>query len=426
MPPVRSSTSSGCPPGSWRRTPSWAPAPTPGEVRWRFDDSIGTGPNTTASNGEPPASEITIATPVAPAGRLLLASIAVNSLTTTQQICTPAGWTTSTNAWRTRQGNNITMKTFYRVATGTEAASYTWQIRAPPPTAAPPCGHPGRQGSRGRHHGVRRGRRDEPRWSHPLAHAAPAPTPPPSTLQRSPALPPTRSSCAGSATTARPRYRPPRPPPPASPTARPTPSRDPGVVRSVRAPLRRTRTSRRPAARARSQASNGGAGGRWVAQTIVLRMLSTLPIIELTMGDTTAQFGHQPDPDRGRQQLHGRGRGQHRWDRPERRRVLRVAWLGHGEEHGHLQRDGRGGGGECPARLPDREPGDLRRVHRRRSRGHRHVHGRQPARARGSTNQTATAGRAHAYWLGLEVLWTDAPSATLANATLTITAVVDW
>ena len=42
------------------------------------------------------------------------------------------------------------------------------------------------------------------------------------------------------------------------------------------------------------------------------------------------------------------------------------------------------------------------------------------------TNQTVTAGRAHAYWLGLEVLWTDAPSATLANATLTITAVVDW
>ena len=69
-----------------------------GEVRWRFDDSIGTGPTTTASNGEPPASEITIATPVAPAGRLLLASIAVNALTTTQQICTPAGWTTSTNA----------------------------------------------------------------------------------------------------------------------------------------------------------------------------------------------------------------------------------------------------------------------------------------------------------------------------------------
>ena len=36
--------------------------------------------------------------------------------------------------------------------------------------------------------------------------------------------------------------------------------------------------------------------------------------------------------------------------------------------------------------------------------------------------QGRTPGRSHRYWLGLQVLWTDAPSSTLADATLTFTA----
>jgi hypothetical protein len=38
------------------------------------------------------------------------------------------------------------------------------------------------------------------------------------------------------------------------------------------------------------------------------------------------------------------------------------------------------------------------------------------------TAQTGTTGRAHAFWLGLDVRWADAPSATLGAATLTLTA----
>ena len=36
---------------------------------------------------------------------------------------------------------------------------------------------------------------------------------------------------------------------------------------------------------------------------------------------------------------------------------------------------------------------------------------------------TVTASRTHSFWLGVDVLWTDTPSATLANASLTLTAV---
>jgi hypothetical protein len=37
-------------------------------------------------------------------------------------------------------------------------------------------------------------------------------------------------------------------------------------------------------------------------------------------------------------------------------------------------------------------------------------------------NLTSTNGRAYSFWLGLVMLWTDAPSATFGDATLTVTA----
>ena len=40
-----------------------------------------------------------------------------------------------------------------------------------------------------------------------------------------------------------------------------------------------------------------------------------------------------------------------------------------------------------------------------------------------ATTQGVTSSRSHPFWLGVDVQWTDAPSATLANATLTLTAV---
>ena len=42
------------------------------------------------------------------------------------------------------------------------------------------------------------------------------------------------------------------------------------------------------------------------------------------------------------------------------------------------------------------------------------------------TGQSSTTGRTHSYWLGLGVRWTDDPSATLGNATLTFQVTVDW
>jgi len=40
-------------------------------------------------------------------------------------------------------------------------------------------------------------------------------------------------------------------------------------------------------------------------------------------------------------------------------------------------------------------------------------------------NQTLTASRGHDFWLGLEVLWTDAPSTTRGDATLAFTVAAD-
>jgi hypothetical protein len=42
------------------------------------------------------------------------------------------------------------------------------------------------------------------------------------------------------------------------------------------------------------------------------------------------------------------------------------------------------------------------------------------------TGRSATTGRTHTYWLGLDVRWTDEPSATLGDTTLTFVAAVDW
>ena len=39
------------------------------------------------------------------------------------------------------------------------------------------------------------------------------------------------------------------------------------------------------------------------------------------------------------------------------------------------------------------------------------------------TGQAVTSSRTHPFWLGVDVQWTDAPNANLANATLTLTAV---
>jgi hypothetical protein len=395
-----------------------------GEVRWRFDDSIGTGPTTVAHNGEPPASEITIATPMAPAGRLLLATIVVNALTTAQQICTPTGWTTA-DAYRTRQGNNVTMKTFYRVSTGSDAASYTWRIRnntanCASATAGLLTGK-GAVGGITAYAGVDVANAGGPMLSLKGGSATTATVNAPTVTgvaansivvrrfgnNGSSTVSTAATSSTGTAysqayAVARPGGGAVGPGSASADTDQPTT----GSVGTL-------------------TASNGGAGGRWVAQTIVLRMLSSLPIIELTLSDDTAQLGtnltpsgvssNSPDGVAVNVDPTAPSAGAcYEWDasvtvRSTATYNVTVAAAAANARLDFLTADPAtyaactGGQGVAAAMFTSANPPGA-----------------------WVTNQTATAGRAHTYWLGLAVLWTDSPNAALAHSTLTITAVVDW
>ena len=392
-----------------------------GQVRWRFDDSVGTGPSTTADNGAPAASEITIATPAAPAGRLLLASIVVESLTSTEQICTPTGWTTSTNAWRTRQGNNITMKTFYRVSTSSEPGSYTWRLRSSTAncasaTAGLLVGNSAVGGITA-YAGVDVANAGGPILSITGASANAATVNAPSVagvVANTIVVRRFGNNGASTISTAA--------------------TSSTGVAYSQAyadvgsgGPSTASADGDQPTTGSTGTltGSNGGAGGRWVAQTIELRMLSTLPIIELTIGDATAQFGTNlvptgaasNSPDAVVANLDGTvpsAGACYEWTgsitvrSTESYNVLvaaaaantRLDFLTANPASYAACTGGQAvGTAMFPAATP---PGAW------------------------ATNQTATTGRAHAYWLGLDVRWTDPPSATLANATLTLTAVVDW
>lgn len=59
-------------------------------------------------------------------GHVLIAQIVVQSLSTDDIICTPAGWTSEI---RTNNSSNITSQIFWKVASSSEPASYEWRLR---------------------------------------------------------------------------------------------------------------------------------------------------------------------------------------------------------------------------------------------------------------------------------------------------------
>jgi hypothetical protein len=411
------------------RLPSWfvatytivATGVESGRVRWRFTDSIGTGPVVTSDNGDPPVSEITIATPSVPAGRLLLASIVVSGISSTNAICTPGGWTANP---RTNRTSTISVQTFYRVATGAEALSYTWRLRS----SSASCGSAssGLLAGKGAVGGI-------------VAYAGVDTSSPVRTVSgtsrtgatiNAPAVASVEANAivvrsfgnsgASVITTAA-----------ASSTGIPT-SRVYSVARAASgggslAPSSALADADQATTGSSGTltASNGGAGGSWVAQTIVLRMASTGPMLSLTIGDGTAQLGENLAPD---------GTPSDsvdtvvvNLDASDPSAGACYEWSGAISVSSTLPYDVtvRAPGANPRLDFLVDDPADYVACTSGQEVGPSMFPSATPAGA-WLTGRSATTGRTHTYWLGLDVRWADDPSATLGDTTLTFVAAVDW
>jgi hypothetical protein len=418
------------PDGTFRtelRLPAWfvatytvrATGDVSGTAHSRFNDSIGTGPSTTAHNGSPAATEITIATPSLVAGRLLVASIVVEGLSGSDTICTPAGWTAMTATTGT---GGIRLHTFYRAATGGEAASYTWRLRS----SAARCSSAtlglvsrGAVGGIVSYAGV-----DTTSGSGPIVSVTGA------TASGATASAPSVAGVAansivvrsfGNATAA---------------SISTASASSTGVANTqVYALTRQGGGALLPSAAVADAdqvaagasgtltASNGGTGGNWAAQTIVLRMKATTPMLSLTIADGTAQLGSNLTPSGGASNstdavavnLDGAGAG------------ACYVWAGSvtvvSSERYNVT--ARAAASNTRLDLLTANPATYAACTAGEALGTAMFPAATPA---GSwvVDQTSTIGRAHPFWLGLDVRWTDAPSATLGSASLTIEAVVNW
>ncbi len=387
-----------------------------GQAEWHFTDSVATGDDSTGNNGWLfPGSEITLSTPATAAGRLLLAQIAVIGLTSSQVICTPAGWTSPASG-RVNNGSGVSSQVFYRVATGSESASYTWQFR----TSAGNCGSSsgtisaGATGAITSYSGV--------------DTAAPIRSIASNTGTSSSLLAPSINSIpagdivvrqfasanAGTISTAS--------------------TSSSGVPNSqvysanrnwfnflIAAPTIAAADADQPTTAATgSLAASSGGSAAWVAQTIVLRKLA--PTITLTIGDTSAQFGSNLTPDGASSNstdtvvAHVAGGNPsvgacYSWASS----VTVASSTGYriavsatpANPHLDLVNASPGGYAACtngepvgPNMFPSATPAGT-----------------------WISGQSATTGRSHPFGLGLDVRWDVAPSATLGNSTLTFTAI---
>ena len=92
-----------------------------------FTDAITLGSSTTNQNGDPATSELTLQVPTATAGDLLLAHVTVEGLGTSEVICTPTGWNL---ILRTNNSSSTAQAIFRKVAAASEPISYTWRLRS--------------------------------------------------------------------------------------------------------------------------------------------------------------------------------------------------------------------------------------------------------------------------------------------------------
>jgi hypothetical protein len=77
------------------------------------------------SNTAAATSSIVLSTPTAQVGDVLVASVTIGGAGVPGTFATPAGWT---QAMAPKIQGNVEVGTYYRVVTGTEAASYTWSV----------------------------------------------------------------------------------------------------------------------------------------------------------------------------------------------------------------------------------------------------------------------------------------------------------
>ncbi len=392
-----------------------ATGPQSGEAAWRFDDSIGAGPGTSNSNGSPATSEITIATPSASADELLLATIVVESLRTNQVICTPAGWT---SIGRRNNGRYVSVATFYRVATGSDASSYTWRFR----TSAAGCGGPsggvsvGAVGGITSYTGVDTGSpivawsgasRTGSHVDAPSVGGAPADAFVVRAFGNN-----GRSAISVSGTSSS------------------------GVPYGVAWSRVRSAGSLPPAgAAAHAEHPGGGATGtlratsgssvRWAAQTIVLRPDDDPTAISLTISDGDAELGADLTPDG--EPSDSDDAVTELVDASDPSQGACYAWPGSvrvtSDGPYHLTVTAAAANARLGFLVAD--PADYDACASGEAVGPAMFGSASPA---GSwvTGQTATPGRGHDFWLGLDVRWEDEPSATLGDATLTLEVVADW
>jgi hypothetical protein len=398
-----------------------------GEATWQFDDSIGTGPWTSGDNGSPAASQVTVSTPVAMPGDLMLAAIAVQGLGPNQVICTPVGWTTGAG-YRVSVNGAISLQVFYRVATGGEAVSYTWRLRAN-------SGHcrssssglltgNGAVGGITAYTGV-----DTEDPGGPIAGLRGA------TGTGSSLVAPSAAGAPDGAIVVR-HFASDRASTISTAGLSSTGVENEQVYAIVRIPPGGAAEPPSAAAADADQAaagdtgtlaaSNGGAGGSWAALTVALRARPVQPVIQLELSDPSAQFGTNLTPD-GSASTSPDGVSVnvdaadpslgacYEWNgrvtvRSNVRYQVTVRAAVENTHLGFLTGD------------PDTYAA---------CRGGEPVEGGMFAGAspRGAwtTPQAATAsGRDHAYWLGLDVRWDADPSASIADASLTIAAVAAW
>ena len=387
-----------------------------GEATWRFDDSIGTGPRTTNANGSPATSEVTVATPSTVAGRLLLATIVVDAITTSQVICTPSGWT---SIGRTSVSGYIATQSFYRVTTGAEAASYTWRFR----TGAAACSgstgtvNAGAVGGITAYAGVD--------TSAPIVGWAGA------TRSGTYVDAPSVAGAPANATVVR-----------AFGNASNTPvtvaaTSSTGVTYSVAWSQVRSAGSLDPAAASADadhptagatgtlRARNGTTGGRWAAQTIVLRMVDNEAVVALTIGDPTAQLGTTLTPDGDPSDSSDSVSAL--VDGSVTSAGTCYAWGGSVTVSSNAAYDLTVEAAAANDQLDflTAAPAAYAACTGGEAVGTAMFAAATPAGA-WVTDQTASASRTHDYWLGLDVRWMDDPSPTLGAATLTFEAIVDW
>jgi hypothetical protein len=172
-------------------------------------------------------------------------------------------------------------------------------------------------------------------------------------------------------------------------------------------------------------AATSTSSGQWAAQTIVLRMASTSPILSLTIGDATAQMGTNLSPagvpsnstDAVVTQLDGTS--------PSAGAC--YVWPGSVTVVSTTTYDVLVTAAASNPRLRflAANPASYAACLAGEAVGTAMFPSATPPGA-WVTNQAVTASRVHSYWVGLDIPWTVAPSVTIGAATLTITAAVHW